>query len=122
RSMNPDPIVFPLANPIAEISREDALTAGAAIVGTGSSKFPNQINNLLVFPGIFRGALDVRASDINVAMMKAASEAIAACVPAGELGSAMIIPSPFDPTVHKNVAAAVRAAAVKSGVARIACD
>ncbi len=122
RSMRRDAVVFPLANPIPEISREDALAAGAAVVGTGSSKYPNQINNLLCFPGIFRGALDVRAKDINVAMMKAASRAIAACVPEADRNAAMIIPSPFDPAVHKDVAAAVRAAAVASGVARIGYD
>jgi len=120
RSMNRDAIVFPLANPTPEISREDALAAGAAVVGTGSSRHPNQINNLLVFPGIFRGALDVRARDINVAMMKAASQAIAACVPDSERSPQFIIPSPFDPVVHERVASAVREAATASGVARIA--
>ncbi len=122
QSMRPDAVVFPLANPISEISREDALAAGAAVVGTGSSKFPNQINNLLVFPGIFRGALDVRARDINVAMMKAASRAIAACVPDASLSALRIIPSPFETIVHEQVAAAVRDAAVASGVARVAYD
>ncbi|OHE42511.1 MAG: malate dehydrogenase [Tenericutes bacterium GWF2_57_13] len=122
RSMRPNAIVFPLANPISEISREDALAAGAAVVGTGSSKFPNQINNLLVFPGIFRGALDVRAKDINIAMMKAASQAIAACVSEDSLTALRIIPSPFEMIVHEKVAEAVRAAAVASGVARVAYD
>jgi len=119
QSMNKDSIVFPLANPVPEISRDRALSAGARIVGTGSSKYPNQINNVLVFPGIFRGALDVRASDINFKMMEAASYAIASAVGLNELCDTCIIPAPFNKDVHKLVAEAVKAAARESGVARI---
>jgi malate dehydrogenase (oxaloacetate-decarboxylating) len=119
RSMNKNAIVFPLANPVPEISRADALAAGAAIVGTGSSKYPNQINNVLVFPGIFRGALDVRASDINLEMMMAASNAIAAAVPFQDLHCEYIIPAAFNRMVHEAVATSVSAAAIASGVARI---
>jgi len=118
RSMNKDAIVFPLANPVSEISREAALNAGAAVVGTGSSANPNQINNVLVFPGIFRGALDVLASDINKEMMLAASYAIADCVTPDKLSKDYIIPYAFDETVHNAVAKAVAKAAIKSGVAR----
>jgi malate dehydrogenase (oxaloacetate-decarboxylating) len=117
-SMAKKAIVFPLANPIPEISRVDAIAAGAEIVGTGSSKNPNQINNVLAFPGIFRGALDVRASDINHAMMMAASQAIASSVTDSDLNVNHIIPAAFDLSVHRNVAAAVSAAAIASGVAR----
>lgn len=119
QSMSDLPIVFPLANPVPEICREDALASGAFIVGTGSSKDPNQINNVLVFPGIFRGALDVRASDINMAMMQAASKAIAALVSSENLKPDFIIPYAFDNEVHKAVAEAVKKAAIDSGVARI---
>jgi malate dehydrogenase (oxaloacetate-decarboxylating) len=119
QSMNKDSIVFPLANPVPEISRDRALSAGARIVGTGSSKYPNQINNVLVFPGIFRGALDVRASDINFKMMEAASYAIASAVGLNELCDTCIIPAPFNKDVHKLVAEAVKVAARESGVARI---
>jgi len=119
RSMNHLPIVFPLANPVPEISRDDALEAGSFIVGTGSSKDPNQINNVLVFPGVFRGALDVRASDINDEMMQAASIAIANLVPDNLLDPGYIIPYAFDKEVHKAVAEAVKAAAIATGVARI---
>ncbi|MFA5006751.1 MAG: NADP-dependent malic enzyme [Candidatus Izemoplasmatales bacterium] len=122
RSMNPGAIVFPLANPIPEITRYEALAAGAAVVGTGSSKHPNQINNLLCFPGIFRGALDVRARDIDAGMMVAASLAIADSVPLEILSPESVIPSPLDGTVHARVAAAVRAAAIRSGVARAPYD
>lgn len=118
-SMNKDAIVFPLANPVPEITREEALDAGARIVGTGSSKNPNQINNVLVFPGIFRGALDERASDINYDMMVAASKAIALTVGDDELNENYILPAAFDKRVHKAVAKAVACAAKKSGVARI---
>ncbi len=119
QAMNSKAIVFPLANPIPEISRIDAIAAGAEIVGTGSSKNPNQINNVLAFPGIFRGALDVRASDINHAMMIAASQAIASSVTDSELNANHIIPAAFDLSVHQKVAAAVSAAAIASGVARL---
>ena len=118
-SMNLHSIVFPLANPVSEISRENALEAGAFIVGTGSSQFPNQINNVLAFPGIFRGALDVLASDINNEMMQAASKAIASFIPDNELNQNYIIPFAFNKGVHQAVANAVRNAAISSGVARI---
>ncbi len=117
RSMAKDAIVFTCANPVPEISREDALSAGAAVVGTGSSEKPNQINNVLVFPGIFRGALDVRARDINFEMMLAASRAIADCV--GErLSPDYILPYAYEKSAHDAVAAAVAEAARKTGVAR----
>lgn len=118
-SMNASSIVFPLANPVPEISREDAIRGGARIVGTGSSKSPNQINNVLAFPGIFRGALDVRASDINFEMMRAASHALASFIPDEELNPEYIIPYAFDKNVHEAVAKAVREAAIASGVARV---
>ncbi|SHH58948.1 malate dehydrogenase (oxaloacetate-decarboxylating) [Sporobacter termitidis DSM 10068] len=118
RSMAKDPILFPMANPVPEIMPDDALAAGAAIVGTGRSDFPNQINNVLAFPGIFRGALDVRASDINDAMKLAAARALADLV-GGELSRDKIIPEPFDPRVGPAVAEAVRQAARETGVARI---
>ncbi len=118
-SMKKDPIVFTCANPTPEISREDALAAGAAIVGTGSSEKPNQINNVLVFPGLFRGALDVRASDINFEMMYAASRAIAACVGKKELNPDYILPYAYELRAHEAVAAAVAQAARETGVAKI---
>jgi malate dehydrogenase (oxaloacetate-decarboxylating) len=118
RSMAKDPILFPMANPTPEIMPTDAVGAGAAIVGTGRSDFPNQINNVLAFPGIFRGALDVRASDINDAMKLAAARALADLV-GGGLSRDRIIPEPFDPRVGPAVAEAVRRAARESGVARI---
>jgi malate dehydrogenase (oxaloacetate-decarboxylating) len=111
-------IVFTCANPVPEISREDALEAGAAVVGTGSSEKPNQINNVLVFPGLFRGALDVRASDINFEMMRAASEAIASCV-GDKLSPDYILPYAYEQHAHDAVAKAVAEAARKTGVARI---
>jgi len=118
RTMAPDPILFPMANPVPEIMPDEALEAGAAIVGTGRSDFPNQINNVLAFPGIFRGALDVRASDINDAMKTAAARALADLV-GDELSVDKIIPEPFDPRVGPAVAEAVRKAARETGVARI---
>lgn len=118
RSMNKDAIVFTCANPIPEIQREDAIEAGAAIVGTGSSENPNQINNVLVFPGLFRGALDVRASDINFEMMIAASKAIADSV-GDELSTEKILPYAWEKKSHEAVAVAVAAEAKRSGVARI---
>lgn len=119
RTMAPDPIVFACANPMPEIMPDEALAAGAAVVATGRSDFPNQINNVLAFPGIFRGALDVRASDINDEMKVAAAWAIADLVDTSTLQSDAIIPSAFDDRVGPAVAAAVAAAARKSGVARI---
>ena len=119
RTMAPDPIVFACANPTPEILPDEALAAGAAVVATGRSDFPNQINNVLAFPGIFRGALDVRASDINDEMKVAAAWAIADLVDTSTLQSDAIIPSAFDDRVGPAVAAAVAAAAKKSGVARI---
>ncbi len=120
RSMNPEPIVFPMANPVPEIDPVLAEGAGAAIVGTGRSDFKNQINNVLAFPGIFRGALDVRASDINEEMKIAAAQALAGLITDGELNEDYIIPAPFDPRVREAVSKAVAEAAVKTGVARIA--
>lgn len=118
RAMAPDPILFPMANPIPEIMPNEALDAGAAIIGTGRSDFPNQINNVLAFPGIFRGALDVRASDINDEMKLAAARALADLV-GDDLAPDKIIPEPFDPRVGPAVAEAVRKAARESGVARL---
>ena len=117
KSMAGGAIVFSCANPVPEISRKAALEAGAAVVGTGSSEFPNQINNVLVFPGLFRGALDVRASGINFEMMKAASYAIAGYV-GDELSADHILPLAYDKGAHIAVAQAVAVAAAQSGVAR----
>lgn len=119
RSMNNDPIIFPMANPIPEIMPDIAKAAGAAVVGTGRSDFPNQINNVLAFPGIFRGALDVRAKDINDEMKIAAAKAIASFVSEGQLKPDYIIPSALDKGVAKAVAAAVAEAARKSGAATL---
>ncbi|MDR1158390.1 MAG: NADP-dependent malic enzyme [Oscillospiraceae bacterium] len=118
RAMNPAPVVFAMSNPTPEIWPEEALTAGASVIGTGRSDFPNQINNVLAFPGIFRGALDVRASDINDEMKLAAARAIAGLIDDGEIAADCIIPTAFDPRVGPAVAAAVAAAARVSGVAR----
>ena len=118
RTMAHDPVIFACANPTPEIFPEEALAAGARVVGTGRSDYPNQINNVLVFPGIFRGALDVRARDINDAMKVAAAKAIASLIPESELREDNIIPSAFDPRVAKAVAAAVAQAARDTGVAR----
>ena len=118
RTMNPNPILFPMANPTPEIMPDLAAAAGAAIVGTGRSDFANQINNVLAFPGIFRGALDVRASDINDEMKLAAAYALHEMV-ADRLAPGYIIPEAFDPRVGPAVAAAVAEAARKSGVARV---
>lgn len=119
RSMAKDPILFPMANPVPEIMPDEAKAAGAAIVGTGRSDFANQINNVLAFPGIFRGALDVRASDINDEMKIAAAYALAGLVSDSELTTENILPLAFDPRVKDAVASAVADAARKSGVARI---
>ena len=119
RSMNKGAIVMPMANPTPEIMPELALQAGAAVVGTGRSDYPNQINNVLAFPGIFRGALDCKATDINEEMKVAAATAIASLVSDEELRADYIIPSPFDKRVGPTVAEAVKAAAVKTGVNRL---
>ncbi len=119
KSMAPNPILFPMANPVPEIMPELAKAAGAAVIGTGRSDFPNQINNVLAFPGIFRGALDVRASDINDEMKVAAAYAIANLITEDELNPDYIIPNPFDKRVAKAVAEAVAKAARDTGVARI---
>jgi len=118
-SMNSDSIVFAMANPTPEIYPEDAIAAGAAVVGSGRSDYPNQVNNVLAFPGIFRGALDVRAKDITEEMKLAAAYAIAGLVSDEELNSTNIVPKAFDPRVAPAVAAAVAKAAIKAGVARI---
>ena len=107
-----------MANPVPEIMPDLAKKAGAAVVGTGRSDFPNQINNVLVFPGIFRGALDARSSDINLEMQLAAARAIADCVTSSELGPEYIVPSALDKTVAGKVASAVADAARKCGIAR----
>lgn len=119
RSMAENPIIFAMANPTPEIMPDLAKNAGAAVVGTGRSDFPNQINNVLAFPGIFRGALDCRASDINEEMKVAASFAIASLVEDDKLCADYILPHAFDPRVGKTVAEAVKKAAIESGVARI---
>ena len=119
KTMNKDAIVFACANPVPEIFPEDAKKGGAAVVATGRSDFPNQINNVLAFPGIFRGTFDVRASDINDEMKIAASYALASLISDKELNPDYIIPAAFDKRVADAVAAAVREAAKKSGVARI---
>ena len=119
RSMAKDPIIFACANPTPEIFPEEAKAAGAAVVCTGRSDYPNQINNVLAFPGIFRGAFDVRASDINEEMKMAAAAALAGLVSDEELSADYVIPRAFDPRVGKTVAAAVAEAARRSGVARI---
>ena len=119
RTMNRDAIIFACANPTPEIFPEDAKAGGAAVVSTGRSDYPNQVNNVLCFPGIFRGALDVRASDINDAMKLAAAEAIAGLVSDEELTADYILPKAFDPRVKDAVAAAAARAARESGVARI---
>ena len=117
KSMARSPIVFPLANPVPEITRAEAIEAGAAVVGTGASNQPNQINNVLIFPGMFRGALDSRASDINGDMCRAAAAALAELA-ADKLCADYILPSPLDKRVVGAVSRAVAAAAKKSGVAR----
>ena len=119
RSMADKPILFPMANPVPEIMPEEAKKGGAYIVGTGRSDYPNQINNVLAFPGIFRGALDVRASDINEEMKMAAAHAIADLVTDEQLSPDYIMPPSFNMTAHARVAEAVRKAAIDSGVARI---
>lgn len=117
--MAENPILFPMANPVPEMLPDLAKEAGAAVVGTGRSDFPNQINNVLAFPGVFRGALDVRASDINDAMKIAAAQALAALVGEGELSAEYILPEAFDKRICPAVAGAVATAARQSGVARL---
>lgn len=119
KSMAKDPLVFAMANPVPEIMPEEALEAGARVVGTGRSDYPNQINNVLAFPGIFRGALDVRASDINAEMNIAAAYAIADAVRQEDLSEEHILPLAFERNVVSAVAKSVAEAARKSGVARI---
>ena len=119
RSMAPGPIIFPMANPVPEIEPDEALAAGAAVVGTGRSDHPNQINNVMCFPGLFRGALDVRAKDINEEMKQAASHALAGLVSDEELKADYILPMAFDKRIGPAVAAAVAKAARDSGVARL---
>jgi malate dehydrogenase (oxaloacetate-decarboxylating) len=117
--MNPDPIVFALANPIPEILPNKAKEYGVRIIATGRSDYANQVNNVLAFPGIFRGALDVRATDINDEMKLAATYAIASLITAAELNEEYVIPNPFDPRVVETVSKAVSEAAIITGVAQI---
>ena len=119
KTMNKDAIIFACANPTPEIFPDDAKAGGAAVVSTGRSDFPNQINNVLAFPGIFRGAFDVRASDINEEMKMAAAKALAELISEDELSADYIIPKAFDKRVGPAVAKAVAEAARESGVARI---
>ena len=118
RTMAKDPIIFAMANPVPEVMPDVAKEAGAFVIATGRSDYPNQINNVLAFPGIFRGALDVRASDINDEMKLAAADAISALVTEEDLKNGIIIPSAFNKSVVKDIAKAVADAAIKSGVAR----
>lgn len=120
--MNEDPIVFAMANPMPEIMPDDAKSAGVKVIGTGRSDFPNQVNNVLAFPGIFRGALDVRATHINEQMKIAAVEAIASLISSEDLHEDYVIPAPFDSRVAPAVAAAVAKAAMETGVARLQVD
>jgi malate dehydrogenase (oxaloacetate-decarboxylating) len=122
RSMNKDPIIFAMANPVPEIMPEEAKQAGAKVVGTGRSDFPNQVNNVLAFPGIFRGALDVRAKAINEEMKIAAAYGIASLIEEHELSPDYVIPAPFDPRVAPKVAMEVAKAAMETGEARIQVD
>ena len=119
KTMAKDAIIFACANPTPEIFPEDAKAGGARVIATGRSDFPNQCNNVLAFPGIFRGTFDVRAKDINDEMKIAAADAIAGLISDDELNEEYILPAAFDPRVGKAVAAAVAEAARKSGVARI---
>lgn len=122
RTMNENPIIFAMANPNPEIMPEEAKAAGAKVIGTGRSDCPNQVNNVLAFPGIFRGALDVRAREINEEMKEAAVYAIANLISVDELTEDYVIPGPFDPRVAPAVAAAVAKTAMETGVARIEVD
>ena len=118
KSMADKSIVFPLANPVPEINPALAKEAGAYIIGTGSSEYANQINNVLVFPGLFRGAIDARAKTINDEMMMAASKGIASCVSEKELSRDYILPYPYDKKAHVCVAKMVKEAAIKTGVTK----
>jgi malate dehydrogenase (oxaloacetate-decarboxylating) len=118
QTMAKDPIVFAMANPTPEIMYDEAMAAGVKVMGTGRSDFPNQINNVLAFPGIFRGALDAGARDINYEMKLAAAQAIADLVEPEKLAADYIIPSALDPRVAPYVAQKVAEAAVKSGAVR----
>ena len=122
RSMNKDSILFAMANPTPEIMPDEAKAAGARVIGTGRSDFPNQINNVLAFPGIFRGALDVRAKEINEEMKIAAAYAIASMIKDEDLNENNVIPYALDKTVAANVAEAIKKAARESGVARYIKD
>ncbi|GGK11437.1 NAD-dependent malic enzyme 4 [Caldalkalibacillus thermarum] len=122
KSMNEDPVIFAMANPVPEIMPDEAFEAGAKVMGTGRSDFPNQVNNVLAFPGIFRGALDVYATHINEEMKEAAVYAIANLISDDELSADYVIPAPFDPRVAPAVAAAVAKAAMETGVARRRVD
>ena len=122
KSMNTDAIVFSLCNPEPEISYSDAKAAGVRVAGTGRSDSPNQVNNVSVFPGLFRGAIDVRAREINGAMKLAAVYAIAELIPEEELREDYVVPTVFDKRVAPAVAAAVAGAAIKTGVARKMID
>nr|MCR5761353.1 NAD-dependent malic enzyme [Sphaerochaetaceae bacterium] len=119
KTMNKDAIIFACANPTPEIFPDEAREGGARIICTGRSDYPNQINNVLAFPGIFRGAFDVRAKDINEEMKIAAAGALASLIPEEELSETCIIPKAFDPRVGKAVAKAVAEAAIRTGVASI---
>ncbi len=119
RTMAEKPIIFPMANPVSEISYQDAIEAGAFIVGTGSSANPNQINNVLVFPGLFRGALDARAKTVNKEMLIAAAKGLQGCVSEAELSREYILPYAWDKKAHKAVAEAVKRAAIETGVSKI---
>ena len=119
KTMNADPIIFACANPDPEIMPDEAKKGGAAVIATGRSDFPNQINNVLAFPGIFRGTFDVRAREINEEMKLAAAAALSGLVADDELSADYIIPKAFDPRVGKAVAKAVAEAAVKTGVAQL---
>jgi malate dehydrogenase (oxaloacetate-decarboxylating) len=122
QTMKKDPIIFAMANPVPEIMPEEAKAAGAKVIGTGRSDFPNQVNNVLAFPGIFRGALDVRATHINEEMKVAAVHAIADLLSPEEIHADYVIPAPFDPRVAPAVAASVAKAAMETGVARLQVD
>ena len=122
RSMASGAVVIAMANPVPEIFPDEAKAAGAAVVGTGRSDFPNQVNNVLAFPGILRGALDARATEINEAMKVAAAEAIASLIGPQELSPDYVIVDPFDKRVGPAVAKAVAKAAIQSGVAQVKVD
>ena len=122
KTMNASPVIFAMANPVPEIFPDEAKAAGAVVVGTGRSDFPNQINNVLAFPGVFRGALDVRATDITEDMKIAAAQAIAGLISQEDLAPDYIIPDPFDKKVAAEVAANVARVAMETGIARTEID